>query len=758
MRDARDLSVTSPTPASSVSVGTAPAEGLEIRTLGAIDLVGPDSQRRHAVLVQPKRLALLIYLAARGEQSFVRRDALLPLFWPEHDEPRARAALRQAVHFLRASLGTALIVRRGDDEIAIAPGTLALDTIAFASAVREDRAEDALALYRGDFLEGFFPSRVARELENWIEVERSSLRARALEAALSLARREETARRLDTASQWARRAAGLAPYDESVQRRLIGLLDASGDRTAALHTYGAFRDRLVRELDVEPSAQTRALVSAIRARGDATDLDITADVPSPRDSVRDAVRSTVGVARTTSSMAVLPFRFDGPPEYAFLGDSIAEEIRVALQSVDGVTVASRLESEAWRGHDGSADAEAPRRVGVNTTLTGEIQQDGTRIRITARLVHLLEGRELWRETYERNAGDLFPIVRRLVQAIVGALRITLAADRPTSMIRPPTTDMEAYRLYLRGRYHWNRRPRESLTGLECFQQAIARDPLFALAHAGIADVYNTLGSWEAAHLPSWEAFPRAHAAASKALEINPALAEARTSLAYAQTHYLWHFADAERQFAAAVALCPTYSHAHHWHSHLLMAMGRVDDSLIASRRALELDPRDTIINVHLAWHHWIAREWDSAIEACERTRMIDERDHWPLFFQGLALALRGEPVDAVDKLRRSLALSADSPVMLGALGWGLAVAGSRDEARAVLRRVRRVAEARHVAAYEIGVIHAALGERDQAFDWLDRAYEERSAWLPYLRVEPRLDPLRGDERFTALVAAVNSGH
>ena len=170
-----------------------------------------------------------------------------------------------------------------------------------------------------------------------------------------------------------------------------------------------------------------------------------------------------------------------------------------------------------------------------------------------------------------------------------------------------------------------------------------------------------------------------------------------------------------------------------------------------------VDPRDTIINVHLAWHHWIAREWDSAIEASERTRAIDARDHWPPFFHGLALALRGEPTFAVDQLRRSLTLSGDSPVMLGALGWGLAMAGSRDEARDILERMHHIAESRQVAAYEIAVIYAALDERDQAFDWLDRAYEERSAWLPYIRVEPRLDPLRGDERFTSLVVAVTGG-
>ena len=754
MRDVRDLTVTSRVPAEPAPPAgpAASPSGFLLRSLGAIDLVGPDAKRRPIVLVQPKRLALLVFLAARGSHSFVRRDALLSLFWPEHDETGARGALRQALHFLRSALGPSVIVRRGDDELAIASGELTLDAVAFTTAVREGRAEDALELYRGDFLEGFLLAGVAPELDEWIETERAALRARALDAALSLSRREEAARRLDAAAHWARRAAALAPYDESVQRRLITLLDACGDQGAAVHTYNAFRLRLTRELEVEPSAQTCALVTAIRARR-VTSESASVDALD----ALEPLRIPTVVSRTTSSMAVLPFRFTGPAENAFFGAGIAGEIRDALQAVEGLTISSRIESEAWSERHHDMDDAALRQLGVDTVLFGQIDQNDTRLRIAVRLIDVGEGRELWRETYERSTADLFAIVRRLVQAIVGALRITLAADRPTHLIRPPTTDMEAYQLYLRGRHHWNRRPRESLKGLEFFQRAIARDPLFALAHAGIADVYNTLGSWEAAYLPSWEAFPRARAAAAKGLEIDPALAEARTSLAYAQTHYLWHFADAERQFSEALALRPTYSHAHHWHSHLLMAMGRVGESLEASRRALELDPRDTIINVHLAWHHWIAREWDSAIEACERTRALDARDHWPPFFHGLALALRGEPTHAVDQLRRSLTLSGDSPVMLGALGWGLAMAGSRGEARDILERMRHIAESRQVAAYEIAVIYAALDERDQAFDWLDRAYEERSAWLPYIRVEPRLDSLRDDERFTSLVAAVTSG-
>jgi TolB-like protein/Flp pilus assembly protein TadD len=452
-------------------------------------------------------------------------------------------------------------------------------------------------------------------------------------------------------------------------------------------------------------------------------------------------------------MAVLPFRFAGPAEEALLGDGIADEVREALRGVEGLAVVSRIESE---GVGSGAEARAALvRLGVEIVVSGEIERIGLRLRVAVRLTTVADGRELWRDTYERDARDLFALTRRLVQAIVGSLRITLADEAAQRVARAPTADLEAYRLYLQGRRHWTKR-REALQGLEYLQLAVGRDPSFALAHAGIADAYNTLGSWETAELPSWEAFPRAQAAAIKALELDPTLAEGRAALAYAQTHYLWQWERAEQGLRDAIALRPSYSHAHHWHSHLLCALGRFDESLAASRRAFELDPLDPVMNAHIAWHHWCAGEWNLAVDAAGRSQINFPGEHWPPFFLGLALAQRGETEPAVEALRRALALSRESCVMLGGLGWGLAMAGDRQAAHRIARTLHGVAETRHVAAYETALIHAALDEPDLAFDWLDRAYEERSASLTYLRVDPRLDPLRGDPRFSVLATAV--GH
>jgi tetratricopeptide (TPR) repeat protein len=281
--------------------------------------------------------------------------------------------------------------------------------------------------------------------------------------------------------------------------------------------------------------------------------------------------------------------------------------------------------------------------------------------------------------------------------------------------------------------------------------------LFALAHAGVADAYNTLGSWEAAEMPSWEAFPRAHAAAMQALALDPTLAEAHTALGYADIHYLWRWEEAKQEFDRALALNPSYSHAHHWHSHYLTARGLAAESLEASRKALEVDPLDLIINVHMAWHYWFAREYDEAVEQSARAAELDPGNQWSPFFAGMGHAAAGNIGTAIEQHRIALARSNDSPVMLGALGYSLAAGGERSEAEGILRRLHSVAETRSVSSYEIAIIHGTLGERDQMFDWLDRAYEERSGWLAYLAVDPRLDGVRDDERFLALLAAVRLG-
>lgn len=325
------------------------------------------------------------------------------------------------------------------------------------------------------------------------------------------------------------------------------------------------------------------------------------------------------------------------------------------------------------------------------------------------------------------------------------------AAQPSPSPQLPS-DPLARAAYLHGRFHWTRRPRESMKALNCLEEAVKRAPDFAPAHAALADVYNTLGSWESGALPSAEAFPKARNAAQRALALDPCCAAAHTALAYATAHYDWNWAAAEQQFQRALALDPGYAHAHHWQAHLLVAQGRFDDAMAAGERALELQPLDIIINGHLAWHHWLDRNAEAAIEQARRTAYLDETDHWAPFFRGMACAMCGRAEHAVDALRQACELSKGNVVMRAGLGYVYAVAGDRRRACNVLREFEAAADRQQRLAYEAAVIHAGLGDADAAFGRLRNAIASRSAWIAYLGVDPRLDPLRKDARYAQLEA------
>lgn len=459
----------------------------------------------------------------------------------------------------------------------------------------------------------------------------------------------------------------------------------------------------------------------------------------------------------------------GEPLHALLAQPrrLALLAMLALESMDGACARERLMATFWPRH--APDQAAANLRQALAFLRNVLGEDA--IVSQGRHALLLQPDHVQCDAVERlkgrapdaaGVGTLMPGFRlkqddEAWEDWLAEQRERLAPPMPSAIAPALPDDPEARAAFLQGRFHWTRRPRESMKALAALERAVQRAPDFAPAHAALADVYNTLGSWESGALAPQQAFPKARAAAQRALQLDACCAAAHTSLAYATAHYDWQWQLADEQFERALALDPGYAHAHHWRAHLLVARGHFGEALAAGRRALALQPLDVIINVHLAWHHWIAREPECAIEQADRTAYLDETDHWPPFFRGLACVQCGRADEAVGAMRESCALSRGNAVMRAGLGYVYAAVGERRAARAVLREFDEAAERQQRFAYEAAVICAALGDVDAAFDRLLAAVEARSGWIAYLGVDPRLDPLRADPRFQALAARAGLG-
>lgn len=320
-----------------------------------------------------------------------------------------------------------------------------------------------------------------------------------------------------------------------------------------------------------------------------------------------------------------------------------------------------------------------------------------------------------------------------------------------------TDNVEAYQLYMKGRYHWHKFTDEAeRKGREYFLQAIEVDPNYALAYAGLADTYGTLGAWEVATLAPKEAMPRAKAAAMRALELDDDLAEAHASLAYVLLHYDWNWPQAEKEFTRAIQLNTNYANAHHRYAHYLMAVGRTEESLAESYRALEVDPLDTLMSVHLVWHYNHARQYDRAIEAAQKILDLEPNTFEAQHYLGWAYEQKGRYSEAISEFQRAIPLSGNTTrtSIVASLGHAYATSGARDKAKKVLDDLTELSKQRYVSPYDIAIVYIGLAEKEQALSWLEKAYEDRSGWLAYLNVDPRLDSLRSDSRFVNLLGRI----
>jgi DNA-binding winged helix-turn-helix (wHTH) protein/TolB-like protein/Flp pilus assembly protein TadD len=445
------------------------------------------------------------------------------------------------------------------------------------------------------------------------------------------------------------------------------------------------------------------------------------------------------------SIAVLPLVPLGPQKEDYIGLGMADAVITKLANIRQITV--RPTSAVRRYASGERDLRAiGRELGVDAVLEGSIQQSGDRFRITVQLLDVRSGATVWTGKFDEALPSLFALQDAISEEVAQALALRLTSEEKRRLAQRYTQNPEAYQLYLKGRFHWNKRSEEGLKrAIDHFNGAIEKDPLYALAYAGLADCYNLFNNYDL--YPATESGPRAKAAALKALQLDPDLAEAHTALALAQEVYDYDQEASERSYRRAIELNPNYSTAHHWYGLYLVQMGRTQPALSELQRARELDPLSLPINVGVAWAHYFARDNDKAMDHSLRNLELADT-FWPSrLVLGWAYEQKGRHAEAEQEFTRALELSEGSTLPLASLGHLYAVTGKREKAREVLAQLDRRARDRYVSAYFRAAIYTGLGDRERALAWLEKAYEERAYWLISIKVNPWFDPLRSEPRF-----------
>jgi len=458
-----------------------------------------------------------------------------------------------------------------------------------------------------------------------------------------------------------------------------------------------------------------------------------------------------GRQEAIESIAVLPLEnLSGSPEQEYFADGITEELISNLTQIGALKrVISRTSVMKYKGIRKTLP-EIARELNVDVILEGSVQTSGQRVRITVQLIEAKSDRNIWSRSYERDLRDILALQSELARAIAREIKVVLTPGEQARLAKTRTVIPEAYQLYLKGRHFWNKRTEENLNkAIESFKKAIELDPNYALAYVGLADAYNMLGSY--VFLPSNKAYPKAEAAAVKALEIDDTLAEAYTSLAFVKYRFDLDWFGAEADFNWAIGLNPSYATAHAWYGTLLRDMGRFDEALTELERARELDPLSLPINTSIGFVFYFARQYDQAIEQCEKALELDADFPWGHDVLGESYLQKSLFEEAIKEIQKAVTLSAGSTEYLAALGHAYAVAGIRDEALKILEELHERSKQRYVPQYEMALIYVALGQGDQALELLEQAYRERSSSLVLLKVDPRLDSLRLDPRFTALL-------
>ena len=448
------------------------------------------------------------------------------------------------------------------------------------------------------------------------------------------------------------------------------------------------------------------------------------------------------------SLAVLPFVNAGAdPGTEYLSDGIAESIINTISQLPKISVRSFSSVARYRNKEVNPQ-DVGRDLNVRAVITGRLVRHGDDYTVSAELIDVRNNRQVWGSVYTRTASGLLPVQEQIAREISEKLRMKLTGEDVQRIARRATGDSAAYQLYLQGLYHWNKGTLEDLQqSIDFFGQAIQKDSRYALAYAGQADAYAQMADFNV--LPAREVMPKVRSAAAKAIELDGGLAEAHTSLAWAMYHD-WDWIGAEAEFRRAIELNPGYPTAHSWYADYLTVLGRFDEALTEMNSAFSLDSASAAANLAFASRFYYARQYPQAIEQCQKTLALDVRFVPAHVLLGRAYEQKGSLDQATGEFKKALELSEGDSNELAALGHAYAVSHQGSEARKILDQLKERSDQTYVQPMALAAIYIALGDKDQAFDWLQKAFEDRSDWLVYLKVDPQFDAVRSDPRYLDL--------
>jgi TolB-like protein/DNA-binding SARP family transcriptional activator/Flp pilus assembly protein TadD len=768
-------------------------------TLGALDLQAADGSELRSVLAQPRRIALLAYLALATPRGPHRRDRMLALFWPDQDEAHARNALSQAVYFLRNSLGADAIVSRTAEELGVGTTVVWCDSVAFDEAMDSRRFMDAIELYRGELLAGFHVAGAAPEFGDWLDTTRAAYARRYESALRTVAAEREAAGDHVSAVTWRRRLAAQDPLSSEAALQLMRAFAAAGDPAAAIRHARVHETMLREQLGAPPDPRIGQFVKTLQ--------DAPASVPSaPRASRAeslpsepllpsvaagaDPVRAPVTIATdpgrrsravrwrylgaalglaaagalgifsftrphaspTASCVAVLPFaNYSDARAQDDLGDAVSDAVLTELARYQRLSVISRTSVERYKGTKKQLP-EIARELGCNAAVEGSVVHNGDRVQVDAQLVDATSDRHLWAERYDREMVNIVQLERDIAERVAQQLHAVESSDEsalsgPSAAASARRADPITYGLYLRGRdAALSRDPAGIRLAIELYKQAIGRDSTFALGYAGLADAYRLAGGL--AYMPMEYQTDTAPEMARMALALDGDLSEGHTSMGGVLTDAA-DWPAAERELRRAIELAPSNALAHAWYAILLVTLDRKQEALRESRRALELNPLDQSVRSTNMRIEIFAGVRTPTHHLAPRTTLVDPNHPGNAAARSVILAQQHRCPEAYEENKRAQQLAPDNSVMLISLVGVRVLCGDPNGAMSLLAQVKQRRDI-ELQGYYIAEIYTRLGQIDSAFAWLDRTH-----WGAGIRMEFRsaadMNVLRKDPRYPAIL-------